>query len=291
MGVGYEARQMSLNRRVALKVLPFAAALDPRALARFRQESQAAAQLDHPHIVHVYGMGTDRGIHFYAMQYIDGQSLAQVIADMKGVAEPFTREANPGALNELSVASFQLSDSKLASPDFALGCASRLNVDGGTETIAFKKASLSTDRVGNPKDFYRGVARLAIDAAGALDYAHEHGVVHRDVKPGNLLVDDQGRVWITDFGLARIESAGNLTTTGDLLGTLRYSSPEQATGKRGLIDQRSDIYSLGATLYELLTLRPVFAADDRTELTRQIAQVDPLPLRRHVPDLPVELQT
>src|SRR5579864_9382883 len=106
MGIVYEARQISLNRRVALKILPFAAALDPRALARFKQESLAAAQLDHPHIVHVYGVGSDRGVHFYAMQYIEGQSLAQVIAEMKQAAEPLSREAQP--LNELSVDSSEI---------------------------------------------------------------------------------------------------------------------------------------------------------------------------------------
>jgi hypothetical protein len=109
MGIVYEARQLSLNRRVALKVLPFAAALDPRALARFRQESLAVAQLDHPHIVHIHNVGVDRGVHYFAMQYIEGQSLAELIAEMKRGGEPFSREAQPSELNQLSVDSCQSS--------------------------------------------------------------------------------------------------------------------------------------------------------------------------------------
>ena len=144
-----------------------------------------------------------------------------------------------------------------------------------SSTLAERAAGISTDRVGNRTEYYRGIARLGIQAAEALDYAHQHGVLHRDVKPGNLLLDDAGDVWITDFGLARVESETNLTHTGDLMGTLRYMSPEQATAARGLVDQRTDVYSLGATLYELLTLRPVFTAEDRAVLLKQIAEDDP----------------
>ena len=135
------------------------------------------------------------------------------------------------------------------------------------------------------------VAALGIQAAEALDHAHKYGIVHRDIKPANLLLDVEGNLWITDFGLARLQDDAGLTITGDLLGTLRYMSPEQALAKRGYLDHRTDIYSLGATLYELLTLRPAIDGQDRQEVLRKIAQDEPTPLRRLNPAIPRELET
>jgi serine/threonine protein kinase/Flp pilus assembly protein TadD len=319
MGIVYEAEQLSLHRRVALKVLPFAAALDPRALARFQQESLAAAQLDHPHIVPVYGVGTDRGVHYYAMRYIEGRSLAQVVAEMKGAVEGVEKSKRSKSESDLASGRRQPAgtlDEELSpkSPvdarDTVRG-SPRLQGQGelawreeiengklknekcklGSSTVAQRAAGISTDRHSNRPEYYRGVARLGIQAAEALDYAHAHGILHRDVKPGNFLVDDNGKLWITDFGLARLETADNLTHTGDLMGTLRYTSPEQALGKRGLVDQRSDVYSLGATIYELLTLTPVMGADDKAELLSQIAHADPQPPRRFDRSIPGEMET
>jgi tetratricopeptide (TPR) repeat protein len=135
------------------------------------------------------------------------------------------------------------------------------------------------------------VARLGVQAASALEYSHERGVVHRDIKPANLLVDARGNLWITDFGLAYCQGQPGLTMTGDLVGTLRYMSPEQALGKSAAVDRRTDIYSLGATLYELLALQPVFAGESREELLRQIAFEEPAPLRRLNKAIPAELVT
>jgi tetratricopeptide (TPR) repeat protein len=135
------------------------------------------------------------------------------------------------------------------------------------------------------------VAELGIQAAEALDHAHGQGVVHRDIKPANLLLDASGLLWITDFGLARLQDDNGLTMTGDLLGTLRYMSPEQALSKRGYLDHRTDIYSLGATLYELLTLHPAIEGQDRQEVLRKIAQEEPASPRKHNPAIPRELET
>ena len=135
------------------------------------------------------------------------------------------------------------------------------------------------------------MAQLGIQAAEALDYAHRMGIVHRDIKPANLLVDVRGNLWITDFGLARMQSDHGLTLTGDVIGTLRYMSPEQAQARRGVVDHRTDIYSLGATLYELLVLRPAHEGQDRAELVRQRTLREPGPPRRLNRAVPRELET
>src|SRR5262249_47298610 len=152
-------------------------------------------------------------------------------------------------------------------------------------------ARLSTQRSDRPPEFFRTLARLLVQAAEALEYAHGMGGVHRDVKPANLLVDDRGNVWVTDFGLAQFHADAGLTQSGDLLGTLRYMSPEQAGGPRGLIDHRTDVYSLGATLYELLTLRPIFDGSDRRTLLHQIMHDEPRPPRIVDRTIPPDLET
>ena len=132
---------------------------------------------------------------------------------------------------------------------------------------------------------------LGIQAAEALHAAHEHGIVHRDVKPSNLLLDGSGKLWVTDFGLARCRSDAPVTSTGDLVGTLRYMSPEQAMGQSVLVDHRTDVYSLGVTLYELLALQPAFSGEDGPALLRQIEQQEPRPLRQLQPKVPADLET
>jgi serine/threonine protein kinase/tetratricopeptide (TPR) repeat protein len=259
MGVVYEARQLSLNRRVALKVLPFAAALDPRQLHRFNNEAQAAAGLHHTHIVPVLTVGVERGVHYYAMQFIEGRPLSDVIRELSRTdrRKPSASEAYREVASE-------------------------------PPTVLLSSGSSPTGR-----PFFQAVARLGIQAAEALEYAHSLGVIHRDIKPANLLLDTRGEVWVTDFGLARIQAEAGLTLTltGDVLGTLRYMSPEQALGRRGLVDHRSDIYSLGVTLYELLTLQPAVGGSDRQEILRRIAFEEPAPPRRINLEVPSELET
>ncbi|MCH8840934.1 MAG: tetratricopeptide repeat protein, partial [Planctomycetes bacterium] len=139
--------------------------------------------------------------------------------------------------------------------------------------------------------FCRAVAKLGIQAAEALHHAHEYGVVHRDIKPSNLMLDHHGKLWITDFGLARVQNSPSVTVTGDVVGTLRYMSPEQAAGAHALVDMRTDIYGLGATLYELLTLQPAFPGDDRHQVLRAIAEREPAPPRSLNADISVDLET
>jgi WD40 repeat protein len=143
----------------------------------------------------------------------------------------------------------------------------------------------------HPADRLRSAARIGIQAADALQHAHDQGVLHRDIKPGNLLLDASGRVYVTDFGLARIEADAGLTMTGDVMGTLRYMPPEQALGKRVVIDHRADIYSLGATLYELIALQPAFEETDRSQLLGRIANDEPRPLTKIDRSIPLELET
>jgi serine/threonine protein kinase/Flp pilus assembly protein TadD len=267
MGVVYEAEQISLNRRVAIKVLPFAAVLEAKQLRRFKNEAQAAAQLHHTNIVPVHFVGSERGVHYYAMQFIEGHTLAQVIRELRA-------ERGEGC-SELAVGSI---DDDSLHRDNSLPPTSALN-------------ALSTKRSTRSGEFYRTIAQLGMQAAEALEHAHDVGIIHRDIKPSNLLLDLRGNLWITDFGLARVQSDANLTMTGDLIGTLRYMSPEQALAKRIVVDHRSDIYSLGVTLYELLTLRSAFSGEDRQEILRQIAFDEPVAPRRVNARVPVELET
>ena len=249
MGVVYEAVQVSLDRRVALKVLPNAAVLSPRHLRRFQVEAQAAASLHHPHIVPVFATGSADGIPFYAMQFIDGCDLARILRELRdGGDTDIPRAAD---LETSSLASFS-----------SLDCS-----------------------------FAVSAAKIARQAALALEHAHSNDVLHRDIKPSNLLIDETGQLWITDFGLARIRGNLDLTNTGDALGTPRYMSPEQAQTTRTPLDGRTDIYSVGATLYELLTLRPAFPGDDRLDVLRRIIEQEPTPPRKINPTIPVDLET
>ena len=255
MGVVYEAHQLSLDRRVALKVLPMTAFLDDRQLQRFKNEAQASASLQHPNIVSIYGVGCERAVHFYAMDLIEGADLASVVADIHSPkpasptpSEPSERQADTSA-----------------------------------------SARLSTEADSSRPDFFCSVARLGIQVAEALQYAHDKNIIHRDIKPANLLLDRRGNILIADFGLAQVQSAESLTLTGDLLGTIRYMSLEQVEG--GLVDGRTDIYSLGLTLYELLSGVPAYNAKSKATLLRDITTNTPPSLRRYVGDVPRDLET
>jgi eukaryotic-like serine/threonine-protein kinase len=282
MGVVYEAVQVSLGRHVALKVLPAHGLLTATYLERFRREAKAAARLHHTNIVPVYGVGEADGVHYYAMQFIQGQGLDAVLHDLRrlrqqsgGAPAPATTGSTCGAVaHSLVTGEF----AGPAPPDAAAAPASAgeprppSGLSGGQ--------SEST--------YYRGVARIGLQVAEALAYAHKQGVLHRDVKPSNLLLDVQGTVWVTDFGLAKAEDADNLTHTGDIVGTVRYMAPERFEG-RSL--PQSDVYSLGLTLYELLALRPPFDHTIRARLIEQVLRQPPAPPSRFDRRIPRDLET
>jgi serine/threonine protein kinase len=262
MGIVYEAIQLSLGRHVALKVLPMAASLDDRYLQRFKMEAQAAAQLHHNHIVPVYAVGCERGMHYYAMQLINGAPVSS--KSFLGLGQPSV-DSKSGSKHSTNTTHRDVT-----------------NLVG---------ASVTKQSTQGSRDRFRAIVNLVANVADALEYAHSCGVVHRDVKPGNLMLDARGKIWVTDFGLAMVAANNPLTQTGDFVGTLRYMSPEQASGQKGIVDHRADIYALGATLYELLVDRPMMDAADRPSLLHQILYGDPKPLRQVERSIPVELET
>lgn len=287
MGVVYEAEQLSLGRRVALKVLPFAVVLDKRHLQRFKNEAKAAAALHHTNIVPVYSVGCERGVHYYAMQFIHGQSLGQLIDELRVSDNP----SNPSDLNTPrtnGTGSARVNETGDTPHRMAVGDSGDGDV---SDTQRSPQALISTAHSTATPAHFEMVARLGIEAATALEHAHFHGVIHRDIKPTNLLLDEDGHLWVADFGLARLESDAGLTLTGDLLGTIRYMSPEQALATPAIVDHRTDIYSLGVTLYELTTLQPPFHGNNRRELLNQVAFEEPPRPRRINSAIPRDLET
>lgn len=232
MGIVYEAEQVALERRVALKVLPLRSRLDAKRFTRFEREAQAAARLHHSNIVPVLSFGEHDGLYYYVMQFIDGRGLDQVIRDW--IAEQ-------------------------GSPDFR-----------------------SVDQRWNV------IAQMGVDVAGALQHAHDQGILHRDIKPANIMLDGNGMIWVTDFGLAKHMDNEDLTRTGDIVGTLQYMAPEQFQSQS---DARSDVYSLGLTLYELLTLKAGFQDSNPSRLIRRKSEDQPPNPRTVNPSIPRDLET
>lgn len=269
MGVVYEAEEVSVRRRVALKVLHDGAALDPQQLLRFKLEAHVAGGLNHPNIIPLFAIEVEHNHPYYTMQLIDGSSLARVVRELRRLEEPGS------------------------------GAGRKPSCDGGRSLpeAFFGKGPLAASGSSGARPgarglaYFREAARLGIQAAEAMEHAHRNGVIHRDIKPSNLIVDRRGHLWVADFGLARVQGNPTLTATGDLIGTLRYMSPEQISAGRCVIDHRTDIYSLGATLYELFSLVPAFPETSHTALLLRITREDPRPLRKLTPTIPVDLET
>jgi serine/threonine protein kinase/Flp pilus assembly protein TadD len=271
MGVVYRARQISLGRDVALKILPGYAQHGTSAVQRFRAEAQAAARIHHTNVVPIYAQGEHGGHYYYAMELINGVGLDTVIRSR---------------------------------PDLLSLCGT------GFQPVKSQTRSLWRKITGKqpvPQDF-RHIAGLFAEVADALDCAHRQGVIHRDVKPHNLLLGTSDsdlrlggsdstqagltqRLHLTDFGLARLTDGPHLTVSGEVLGTPAYLSPEQVRGHPAGIDHRTDIYSLGVTLYEVLTHRKPFDGETRDEIMAGISTAEPLPPRRIDPRIPLDLET
>ena len=290
MGVVYEAEQESLGRRVALKVMAGHRLSDPMLLARFAREARAAARLHHTNIVPVFGVGEAEGVHYYVMQFIQGQGLDAVLNELKRLeaAQEGRLDSTAERVGEVSAA--DVARSLLAGRFSVLGTASADSGDLPSSEAESGPGAAGTSSLASsgPSAYARSVARIGLQAAEGLAYAHEQGILHRDIKPSNLLLDAHGIVWITDFGLAKATTDDDLTHTGDIIGTIRYMAPERFQGR---CDARSDVYGLGLTLYELLAKRPAFDEADRGKLIKQVTESEPPGLLKLNRALPRDLAT
>ncbi len=265
MGVVYRARQISLNRVVALKVLPSTLGQTAKAVTRFKKEARAAAKMHHTNIVPVYAQGEHEGHFYYAMELVDGSSLAEVIK-----ADP--ARVRPGY------------QSPTRSKD---GTVTPIE-----ETTSADVASSAIDlRSVRLRQQWSRLALLVSGAAEGLAHAHKQGVIHRDIKPQNLMLGTDGQLHIMDFGLARLLDEPSVTVTGEMLGTPAYMSSEQIGADRKKIDHRTDIYSLGVTLYELLTGQQPFTGATREQIIARIYADEPRPPRKLSPQAPIDLDT
>jgi serine/threonine protein kinase/WD40 repeat protein/tetratricopeptide (TPR) repeat protein len=330
MGVVYEAQQLSLGRHVAIKVLPAHALLDARHLARFHREARSAARLHHTNIVPVFGVGEQDGLHYYVMQFIPGLGLDTVLHELRRLRLPRGKQAPtqgdvPGRPTNITrdrsavdVARALLSgefrrpersgvltaapDEPAEERDEGRGMRDEGRQQDASGSSLIPRPSLSSSATihlpgqsggsslsESSNQYWQSVARVGLQVADALAHAASQGVLHRDIKPSNLLLDDTGNVWVTDFGLAKASSdSDELTHTGDIIGTMRYMAPERFNGQG---DLRSDVYSLGLTLYELLALRPAFDEADRNKLVKQVMHDEPVRPRKLNPGVPRDLET
>ncbi len=228
MGVVYEAEHPRLSRKLAIKVLLGRKSKSDLA-ERFRREAEAVSRLNHPNIVQVFDFGEHNGVPYLAMPLVDGYSLDRMLEEYRSAnsSQQGTR-SSAGLLTMATNGRSSKSHERTVKPENT-GC--------------------DFHRLIGPEADFKQLAKIGADVASALTHAHENGTIHRDIKPGNLILDGSGKIWVTDFGLAKVrDEANDLSRSGDVIGTPRFMSPEQM---RGLCDERSDIYSLGITLYEM----------------------------------------
>jgi serine/threonine protein kinase/tetratricopeptide (TPR) repeat protein len=287
MGVVYDAWQNSMDRRVALKVLPAGMAADTKTVTRFIREARAAGKLHHPNVVSVYGIGVESDTPYYAMEFVEGETLAQVLARL--------RKAEDGHEGKSKLLE---SFPQLFAPDPDVDAEATAQAEADEEAGApGLKATSGAEEI--DLIYYVNMAKAFAGVAEGLQHAHSKGVIHRDIKPSNLILDRDVKapssvgftLRILDFGLAHLEGQESLTASGGIMGTVLYMSPEQAMAKRISVDNRTDVYSLGATLYEALSLRPPFQGKSQQETLSKIILDDPEPLRSRNPRIPRDLDT
>ncbi len=292
MGIVYEAVELALGRRVALKVVANEGFGTSTRVERFRREARAAARLHHTNIVPVFGVGEGGAWLYYAMQFIDGQGLDAFIGRLRregdGSPRPTDRGTTPGEASPPET--IDLATASAIVVQGAPTLASPTPSPSPSSATLAGPASTGSTSSGSSRVQFRASARIGKQIAEALAFAHHHGILHRDVKPSNILIDEAGDAWVTDFGLAKsFEGAGEaLTRTGDLVGTLRYMAPERFEGRS---DVAGDIYALGATLYELLALRPAFEEPTQARLIERVLREDPVRPRAIDPKIPRDLET
>jgi WD40 repeat protein/serine/threonine protein kinase len=326
MGIVYEAVQQSLGRHVALKVLAGGELSGTSHLERFRREARAAARLHHTNIVPVFGVGEQSGVHYYAMQFIQVQGLDTIFDELRrlrlrGPTTPDVTNSAEGPgdtdprlsyavarglltgrfesssageeveqpTGEATVTALLEPDQERSDPELEVAARTASPISAGPSS-KLAVAGIETELSSSLSDaqYFRSVARVGVQVAEALAYAHAQGILHRDIKPSNLLLDAKGSVWVTDFGLAKADDSDALTGTGDIVGTLRYMAPERFEGRS---DPRSDVYGLGVTLYEMLTLRPVFEETNRARLIERVLHDRPSPPRKVDRHIPLDLET
>ena len=284
MGIVYEAEQVSLSRRVALKILPKQDWVEDKQRRRFQREARTAGQLHHTNIVPVLGVGEHNGFAYYVMQLIDGVGLDRVIRHL----------ANPGGQTSQGVRTFAnalLSGRFADTENHHAGTNWQSDVGPRCERLESNRERENDSPSGNEKrntkltglgqPFWKSVAGIGVQVADALHYAHGQGTLHRDIKPANLLMDQKGVTWVADFGLAKAGDQEPVSVDGDVVGTLRYMAPEQLEGSS---DERTDLYALGLTLYELITLKPAFKDHRRHRR-------EPIPPRKINARVPRDLET
>ncbi len=269
MGTVFEAWCPARQTRVAVKVLSQHIGTSEKAVIRFQRESKAAAGLHHPHITPIYEQGEQHGVHYYAMELLEGPSLHEIISDTitELAAQPVVTDPTETVALE------------------------RSHARSGGNALRDTAPSRTSQPEFGTRDYYQFVVKHIAAVADALDYAHRHGVVHRDIKPHNLMFGHDQRLRITDFGLARISEEPGVTVTGEIIGSPLYMSPEQVTTKPDELDHRTDIYSLGATMYEWLTLKPPYPGETRERVITMIMNSEPMLLRIHCSNIPVDLET
>jgi serine/threonine protein kinase len=277
MGIVLEAEHDSLGRRVAIKVLPQRLLVDQKNIERFTREARAAATLHHNNIVSVFGVGHSDGYYYYVMEYVDGCGLDQVLSRMR-VQTRRSPDATVLAqtVADLPPASSHEPGAAAGETDFEIPCTAK----------ATRLAMEAVIPAGVAR--YAWAARIVADVADALHYAHGRGVLHRDIKPGNLLLDPAGRVWLTDFGLVKDLTNQTMTVAGDIIGTPQYMAPESFEAR---YDVASEIWCLGATLYELVTLRPMIEPGGTGEVIRRVTSCQAGRPRKVDPRVPADLST